>query len=93
MKLTIIPIDKSVYKNQLCYSNLDLSKCEIPNDVHALQWNENQGWIEFVNNIKPNEIITELPQWANDAENIWQQIYDAEQTIILQDQIVSTSII
>jgi hypothetical protein len=47
MRLTIIPSDKAVYKDGLCYSNLDLSTCGIPDDIHALQWNEISGWLEF----------------------------------------------
>ena len=34
---------------------------------------------EFVNNVKANETITELPSWANDALNAWQKAYDLEE--------------
>jgi hypothetical protein len=47
-----------------------------------LQWNGSLGHIEFVNNVKPNETITELPSWANDALDAWQSAYDAEQANI-----------
>lgn len=77
MKLTIIPSDQAVYKDGVAYSGLTLSN--IPADVHALQWNNNAGWIEYNNNVKPNESITELPSWANEALTVWQQAYDAEQ--------------
>lgn len=77
MKLTIIPSDKAVYKDGMSYSNLTLSN--IPTDVHALQWDNNTGHIEYKNHIKPNESITQLPSWANDALTTWQQAYDAEQ--------------
>jgi hypothetical protein len=78
MKLTIIKDDGAVYKdnNKVYY---DLSLTTIPSDVHALQWNDSVGHIEFVNNVKVNEIITELPSWANDALTAWQTAYDAEQ--------------
>jgi hypothetical protein len=76
MKLAIIPIDKSVYKDDVSYLNLTLSG--IPSDVHALQWDNDAGWIEYKNNVKPNETISALPQWANDAVTVWQQAYDAE---------------
>ena len=65
MKLSIIKNDGAVYKNNVSYSNLSLTT--IPSYVHALQWNESTGHIEFVNNVKANEAITELPSWANDA--------------------------
>lgn len=86
MKLTIIPTDKAVYKNGLCYSGLNLASANIPADVHALQWNNNAGWIEYENNVKSNEPISILPQWANDAVTVWQQAYDAEQAAILAAQ-------
>lgn len=73
MKLTIIPFDKTVYVDDLSFNNLDLSV--IPKNVHALQWKNNLGWIEFVENddfTKPqNEIINELPSWANTAVARW----------------------
>lgn len=73
MKLTIIPSDGAVYEDGLCYSNLTWAGT--PADVHALQWLDTQGWIEF-NNGQPNQIITELPDWALNAEAAWQVAYD-----------------
>lgn len=84
MKLTIIPSDQAVYKNGLAYSNLALSG--IPADVHALQWDNDAGWIEYKNHVKPNETISALPQWANDAITVWQQADDAEQAAKLAAQ-------
>lgn len=77
MKLTIIKVDGAVYKDGKSYLNLSLST--VPSDVHALQWNTDKGHIEFVDNVKPNESITSLPSWVNDALTSWQQAYDAEQ--------------
>ena len=82
MKLTIIKNDGAVYKDNVSYSNLSL--LTVPNDVHALQWNESTGHIEFVDNVKTNETITELPSWANDALTAWQTAYDAEQQAIAE---------
>jgi len=74
MKLTIIVEDKAVYVNGISHI-LDLSQCGIPSSVHALQWKETAGWIEFVDNpdgTKPqNELITELPVWANACVEVW----------------------
>jgi hypothetical protein len=67
MKLTIIPADKAVYVNGNSIPNFNFG---YPENVHALQWLETEGHIEFltVNYVKPqNEIITELPSWAIDA--------------------------
>jgi hypothetical protein len=74
MKLTIIVEDNAVYVNNLSRI-LDLSQCAIPSDIHALQWKETAGWVEFVDNFdgtKPqNEFITELPVWANACVEVW----------------------
>jgi hypothetical protein len=75
MKLTIIPVDGAVYKDGYSFSGLDLSN--VPNNVHALQWYETEGEIEFINNsdrTKPqNEIITSLPAWATTAISKWDE--------------------
>lgn len=71
MKLTIIPSDGAVYENGVVYSNLTWEGT--PADVHALQYDSDllYGWIEYVDGIKPNEDIFELPQWALNAEAAW----------------------
>lgn len=73
MRLTIIPSDGAVYKDELSYSGLTLTG--IPENVHALQWNETAGWIEFKNESEfrrsPNQVIQTLPDWAIDALTAW----------------------
>lgn len=71
MKLTIIPSDGAVYENGICYS--DLTWTGTPIDVHALQFDTDlsYGWLEYVDGVKPNEDIFELPQWALNAEAAW----------------------
>ena len=75
MRLTIIPIDGAVYKNEISFSGLDLSF--IPANIHALQWYETEGEIEFINNpdkTKPqNQTITSLPEWALLALTKWEE--------------------
>lgn len=71
MKLTIIPADGSVGENEKFYLNLDLSLCGIPNDVHALQWQDVSGWIEYKSPLVENQPITELPAWANCCMAKW----------------------
>jgi hypothetical protein len=73
MKLTIIPSDGAVYEDGLCYSSLTWDGT--PLNVHALQWQDVSGWIEY-NDGNPNETITVLPQWANNAMDAWQVAYD-----------------
>lgn len=70
MKLTIIPVDGSVGEDGKFYNGLDLASCNIPNDVHALQWDGAAGWIEFKDTV-PNQPITELPTWANCCMTKW----------------------
>jgi hypothetical protein len=82
MKLTIIPSDKAVYKDNKSYLGLTLSG--IPSDVHALQWDNDAGWIEYKDHAKPNEYISSLPQWVNDIITIWQNAYDAEEAAKLE---------
>jgi len=84
MKLSIIPIDGAVYKDGYSYSGLNLSF--VPSNVHALQWKDTKGWIEFVDNddgTKPqNEAITELPSWANACVTKWDEAKAAEEAAI-----------
>jgi hypothetical protein len=76
MRLTIVPADSTVYVDGVSYSHLDLSF--IPSDIHALQWYDTYGELEFkrsfVNGqiVHPaNEMLTELPEWANTAKTVW----------------------
>jgi hypothetical protein len=78
MRLSIIPSDKTVCENGVCYSNLTWEGT--PANVHALQWNSDApftvedvvyyGWIEF-NDGTPSENISVLPLWAGNAELSW----------------------
>jgi len=71
MKLTIIPSDKSVGEDEKFYLNLDLSSCGIPSDVQALQWQDTSGWVEYTSPTVENQLITELPAWANCCMAKW----------------------
>ena len=78
MKLTIIPSDGAVYKDNYSFSKLDLSI--VPANIHALQWYETEGEVEFNGKPKPqNEIIFELPVWANDCLTKWDEAKVAEE--------------
>lgn len=79
MRLTIIPSDNFVsVDGDGSRQPLDLSVCGIPSEVHALQWFETRGWIEFTDDNDPftpkppNQEITELPDWANNCVAVWQ---------------------
>jgi hypothetical protein len=82
MKLTITRDDGAVYKDGHVYMSLDLSS--IPSNVHALQWDNNVGWIEFNSEAEfrkmPNENITVLPDWASTALTKWDEAKAAQET-------------
>jgi hypothetical protein len=78
MRITIIPVDGAVYIDGTSYSKLDLSF--VPSGIHALQWYETYGEIEYKrefvdgNIVHPgNETITVLPEWADTAVAAWNQ--------------------
>lgn len=78
MRLTILPSDGSVIVDgNVKFQPLDLSQCAIPSDIHALQWYENRGWIEFSDDNDPftpkpaNQDIYSLPDWANACVQVW----------------------
>jgi hypothetical protein len=84
MKLTIIPADGSVGENGKFYIGLDLSSCNIPADVHAFQWEENEpnkGHIEFKSPLIQNQDVTELPDWVNACLVKWDEAKAAEEAV------------
>ena len=68
MRLTIIPSDGAVYEDGKAYLNLVWEGT--PADVHALQWYDTYGNIEYDDG-RPNDPITVLPDWANNAMAAW----------------------
>jgi len=71
MKLTIVIEDKVIVKDGsgINFSNNlnDYITSSIPSDIHALQWKENTGEIEYVEHGRANETISVLPDWANEC--------------------------
>ena len=72
MRLSIIPADGAVVKDGKGYSRLVWEGT--PVDIHALQWFDHKGWVEY-NDGKINKDITSLPQWALNAAAAW---YEAD---------------
>ena len=68
MKLTIIVSDGAVYENDVCHANLSWQGT--PSNIHALQWQDTTGWIEF-NDGSPNLTIDSLPNWTDAAMQSW----------------------
>ena len=78
MRLTIIPVDGAVYKDGYPYVDLDLTFA--PSDVHALQWYDTYGEVEFKRQfvdgqiVHPqNQVITALPDWVAQALVKWDE--------------------
>jgi len=75
MRITVIPEDGFVSVDNEGYSDLDLSF--IPQEVHALQWYDDEGEIEYQDKrgrAARNEEITALEQFE-----YWDQCYAAWQ--------------
>ena len=79
MRLTIIPSDGVVLiDGVLKLQPFDLSGCNVPANVHALQWYDTRGWIEFKDDAdpftpkEPNENIEALPAWAQACVQLWE---------------------
>ena len=70
MRLTIVTETSTVGIDGKFYDNLDLTTCGIPNNIWALQWYGSSGELEFTTPI-PNEVITELPSWADSCVRVW----------------------
>lgn len=84
MRLAIIINDNAVYIDNTSYFNLDLSF--LPTNVSAFQWYDTYGEIEFKSLLSndqiikaPNEIVRELPEWANLAILEWTKAKDANE--------------
>ncbi len=68
MRLSIIPVDGSVIVDGKGYARLSWEGT--PSNVHALQWFDNKGWIEY-NDGQLNEDIALLPDWVFNAQMAW----------------------
>lgn len=71
MRLSIIPEDRAVVKNMQGINFPDALNdyiaTPIPADIHALQWHNDAGEIEYVEHGRANEPISELPAWASEC--------------------------
>lgn len=91
MRLTIIKDDKAVYINGEAYDGLDLSW--IPTfdgkEVHAVQWYDDRGHIEFTDNSENMEIDSlgvferAVPLWEARKQEIFE--YEQEQLRLIEE--------
>lgn len=99
MKITIIPDDSFVSVNgDSSHHPLDLTICNIPSGVHALQWFDSKGWIEFNDPADPfspkpqNQIIEALPVWALNCVEAWKAwtLPEPQEPVAEKDQPLTT---
>lgn len=62
-RLAIIVDDGAVYTDDKVALGLDFSSCGIPEDIHAIQWMDGKGEVEYRDD-RHNFIVTILPDWA-----------------------------
>jgi len=97
MRLTIIPCDKSVYIDGVAYLDIDMTW--IPTiegkEIHAVQWSNDEGEIEFVGNFQNLKIETlgvfekAIKLWKvqkEKAEKLEKQRIEEEERIIMQQE-------
>ena len=69
MRVIILPKDETVTVDGAGLGDFDMSK--VPDDIHAVQWYDTRGEIEYIDNPdddvegKPNKLIDKLPVWTN----------------------------
>lgn len=88
-RITIINEDKAMYIDGEAYSNLDVSS--MPSELHALQWFDTFGHIEFFTHpdgtTQANEAITELPSWVNPIKIEWDKAKAAKEQQDLEHEV------
>ena len=87
MKITIIPIDKHIRIDDNSLSQIKEDMTWIPTNIHALQWYDTFGEIEY-NDGTPNEIIEELGIYEQALET-----FDAEKQRRLREQLAEEELI
>lgn len=98
MRLTIIPSDRLISVNARPItlsqeSDTEFNACNIPENIHALQWYDTKGWIEFNDPSDPftpkqsNEEISKLPEWANALVNL----YNAATVPVVDNSVVAST--
>ena len=81
MRITIVGTDSAVGVDGNFRGDLDLSQCGLPVNFWAFQWNQNGdniGEIEYNSPMIQNDLVTEIPAWANACIAVWQAKLDQE---------------
>lgn len=81
MRITVVPSDKSIGVDGVIYSGLDVDWSWIPEDVHAFQWFDTYGHVEYKDS-RPNDDVTELGIYQTAVD-----LHNQEKTRIEQEEI------
>ena len=85
MQLTIVKPDNLVIRdNQVLI--IPLGEFALPEDFWALQWQGVNGHIEYEKSDKPNEKITELPNWITPLTSEFDRIIEEQKLKEKEDQ-------
>lgn len=79
-RVTILIPDNAVYLDQGAYLDLDLSKCNVPQEIRALDWRNGKGELHHYDTQLHHIQITELPEWAMNCIAKWEEQYTQDQT-------------
>lgn len=73
-RVTIVVDDGAVVTDICSYTMLDFAACGIPSNIHALQFLNGIGHIEFRGG-GPNQVIETLPIWAVNCLSKWEEAF------------------
>lgn len=82
MRIVILQEDSVVGVDNNFRNQLDLSGCGLPANFWAFQWGERgqqSGHIEYNSATIQNDVVTEIPAWANACVSVWQAKLDQEE--------------
>ena len=69
MDISFIADDKLIIKDGIGYE-IDLTNISVPSSIHAVQWVDNEGWLEF-RDVSENETISVKPAWLDECISAW----------------------
>jgi hypothetical protein len=84
MKLTIVPSDKTICIDGQCILEIQQDLSWIPTNIHALQWYDTYGEVEY-NDGSPNEKIEELGIYQQAVIDYQNEIQRLENEKIAQE--------
>lgn len=80
---SIVPSDGAMTVDGKGMGGIDFSSANIPADINALQWEDGQGELEYLDaRNNPNVILTERPEWA---EKCLELFAEAVQQAIIEE--------